>query len=206
MSLHVSVRLGVVLALFAVTAAAALMALGAAGAHAAVTCSRYAGPSGSDSAAGSKDPPLRSAQALVDSLASGETGCLRGGSYDGDVTIAHPGVTLTSYPGEWARIFGRFWVARTGTGSTVANLGLNGSPAHGTNDENLPSPTVNASNVTFRRNIVTNDHHAICFVLGSGWGSADGTVVRNNRIHDCGVLPAQNHHHGIYVEEPTDSQ
>jgi hypothetical protein len=54
---------------------------------------------------------------------------------------------------------------------------------------------------------VTNNHTAICFILGSDtYGRAVSTLIRYNRIHNCGVLPAANHDHGIYVEASDGAQ
>ena len=33
-----------------------------------------------------------------------------------------------------------------------------------------------------------------------------GDHIERNRIHDCGVLPAENHHHGIYIEASDDAR
>ena len=72
------------------------------GASAATTCDRVASPSGSDGGAGTLQSPYRSAQKLVDSLAAGQTGCLRAGTYTQLVLSFHHGgssgapVTLTS--------------------------------------------------------------------------------------------------------------
>ncbi|HEU0019697.1 MAG TPA: hypothetical protein VFQ14_05335, partial [Thermoleophilaceae bacterium] len=50
---------------------------------AASACSRVASPLGSDSGAGSEAQPFKTAQRLADSLAPGQVGCLRAGSYSG---------------------------------------------------------------------------------------------------------------------------
>jgi len=179
-----------------------LAAITAQQAPAAVSCDRVAAPSGSDSAVGTEQLPLKSAQALVTSLASGQTGCLRGGTYSQDqVKIATPGVTLASFPGERAKLVGRLWIANGANRVTVEGLNLDGR-----NSRNLPSPTVNASDSVFRDNDVTNGHTAICFNLGHpSYGRADRTTIASNRIHDCGALPATNHHHGIYVALANDT-
>ena len=79
---------------------------------------------------------------------------------------------------------------------TISRLNLDGR-----NAANLPSPTVNGDDVTFARNDVTTQHTTICFILGSDeFGRAVRTSIRSNRIHHCGELPPNNHHHGIYVE------
>lgn len=195
-------------------AAVAPVALGAAlafapAANADTTCTKFASTEGSNSAAGSVDAPFRTAQQLADSLSAGDTGCLRGGTYIEDLTMRIPGhegapVTITSYPGERAKLIGRLWIPRTGDYVTISNLDLNGSPKYGANDDNDPSPTINANNATFTGNDVTNDHTAICFLVGSSWGHAANAVIDGNRIHDCGKLPAANHEHGIYVEDSSD--
>jgi parallel beta helix pectate lyase-like protein len=187
--------------------AALAVALLPAGAGAAQSCDRYAAPGGSDSAPGTEAAPLRSAQELVDSLSPGQTGCLRAGDYDG-VDIRRGGrvgapITLRNYPGEKATVTGRFWVVRTAPYVVVEGLYLNGK-----NETDHPSPTINASDVTFRRNDVTNDHTAICFLIGSTgeWGRGDRAVIEDNRVHDCGVLPARGLNHGVYVEASTGSR
>jgi parallel beta-helix repeat protein len=190
-------------------AAATALTLSACAAHADnPTCDKVAAPTGSDSAAGTADAPYRTAQQLADGLQAGQTGCLRAGTYDEDLRVGHGGrdgapLTLRSYPGERARIVGRLWIARGSDYVTVASLDLSGVNPEYT----LPSPTVNAYNATFVDDDVSNNHTAICFVLGSSsYGRAKNTVIARNRIHDCGVLPAANHDHGIYVAEADDTK
>ena len=187
----------------AAAAAAALLAPASASASSGAHCDRIAAPNGSDSATGTEAAPLRSAQRLVDSLTSGQTGCLRSGSYDQSVTVRQAGITVRPYPGERATLKGRLWIAQGADSVTFEGLKLDGR-----NSGELPSPTVNADDATFRHNDVTNDHTAICFVVGSSesWGRARRTVIEANRIHHCGVMPAQNHDHGIYVEAADDTR
>ena len=135
--------------------------------------------------------------AFIAGLGPGETGCLRAGVHEVEriATIKAPDVTLTSFPGESATLAGRLWIRRGADRALVENLSLDGR-----NDEAKPSPTVNADRAVFRGNDVSNGHSAICFVIGDDtYGSADGTVIEGNRIHDCGRLPPANHDHGIYV-------
>ena len=157
--------------------------------------------------------PGASVQALVDSLLPGQTGCLRAGGYSQSVTITRGGVsgkpvTLRSYPGDKATIAGRLVVKKGADFVVVEDLWLDGR-----NSGNLPSPTVNGNDAVFRNNDVTNQHTAICFVLGASnvdssvtYGRALRPVIENNRIHNCGKLPAANHDHGIYVEGTDDAQ
>ena len=192
-------------------AAAALAALAAvsvvASSPAAVSCDRVAAPSGSDSAAGSATSPFRTAQKLAESLAAGQTGCLRAGQYEQDVKVTRGGssgspITLSSYPGERATLKGRLRITDSANFVTVESLDLDGRDAG-----NLPSPSVYGDDVVFRDNDVTDYHTGICFLLGSDqYGRAQRTTIERNRIHDCGVLPAQNHHHGIYIEASDDAR
>jgi parallel beta-helix repeat protein len=157
-----------------------------------------ASPAGSDTASGTVSAPFRTAQHLIDSLQSGQTGCLRDGAFTQDVKIDKPSVSLTSYPGETAKLTGRLYVTRNGDGVTVSNLHLDGRSSNPT----LPSPTVNGDDITFSGNDVTNTQ-GICFNIGSGYpryGRAQNVVIEDNRVHNCGNLPPTNHDHGIYVE------
>ena len=74
------------------TAAAAAVSLsaGAGPAAATVTCDKVAAIGGSDGAAGTVDAPFASASKLVASLASGQTGCLRDGTYTGELVGQDP--------------------------------------------------------------------------------------------------------------------
>ncbi|MGH2978049.1 MAG: right-handed parallel beta-helix repeat-containing protein, partial [Solirubrobacterales bacterium] len=196
-------RMAAVAAAIATTAVASV----ATSSPAAVSCDRVAAPSGSDSAAGSAASPYRTVQKLADSLAPGQTGCLRAGLYEQDVKVTRGGgpgspVTLTSHPGERATLKGRLRIADSANFVTVEALDLDGRDA-----SNLPSPSVYGDDVVFRDNDVTDHHTGICFLLGSDqYGRAKRTTIERNRIHDCGVLPAQNHHHGIYIEASDDAR
>jgi parallel beta-helix repeat protein len=187
------------------TVAAAFCLMGGTAA-AATTCNLFASPAGSDSASGTAAAPFRTAQQLVDSLTPGQVGCLEAGNYNEDVEFANGGsagapVTLTSSPGQTATLTGRLWIKHGADDVTVTGLNL-----VGVNSDNLPSPTINASGATFSYDDVTNNHTAICFVVGSDWGQATNTLITNDRIHDCGVLPAANHDHGIYVADAVNTR
>lgn len=190
---------------FAGIAAAASFAAFSGSASAATSCDLVAASNGSDSAAGTVDAPLKNVQTLVDSLGAGQTGCLRDGNYsdrDNEIEIDTPNVTLTSFPGERATVTGRVWISKTGDGVTISNLDLNGK-----NPTVLPSPTVNADDVVISDNDITNDDTAICVSLGSAdsYGRAARTLVEGNSIHNCGVMPATNQDHGIYVNSSDDA-
>jgi parallel beta-helix repeat protein len=144
----------------------------------------------------------RAVERFVNSLRPGQTGCLRRGTYLGDVAIWRSGVTLRSRPGEAARVVGRVWIKRRTRGVELRNLALDGR-----NSARLPSPTVNGVDARFVDLDVTNGHSGICFILGSvQYGRAEGTLIEGNRIHDCGRLPARNKEHGIYVSAADDTR
>jgi parallel beta-helix repeat protein len=169
---------------------------------AATNCNLWASPGGSDGGDGSQAAPFQTVQRLADALSAGQTGCLESGTYRGAVQFNRGGsagapLTLTAAPGAQARVVGRMWIPRGSDWITVRDLHLDG-----VNSDNLPSPTINSADDQFDGDDVTDDHTAICFLLGSDdYGRAANTVIDASHIHDCGVLPAQNHDHGIYVED-----
>ena len=161
-------------------------------------CDRYAAPGGSDSAPGSLAQPLRSVQSLIDALAPGQVGCLRAGTYsEGEpVKFRQRRTTLTAYPGERATVRGRIRVDSRADGTVIEGLSLDGR-----NPEDLHGPLIYADDVVLRGNDITNHHTAICVNVTreDGARAPRGVAIVGNRIHDCGVLPATNHHHGIYI-------
>jgi parallel beta-helix repeat protein len=165
------------------------------------TCTYYASPGGSDGNNGSSSAPFATVQKLADSLSAGQTGCLTSGRFVGDVSLRHGGrsgspITFTSadtsHP---ATVVGRIATFPGGDWITFTQLYLDG-----VNSGKLPSPTVGSDHVTFQNVDVTNDHTSICFdIIDSNWGTAHYTTIDSSKVHDCGVLPAQNGDHGIYV-------
>ena len=170
-------------------------------------CDRYASPIGRDSWPGTLRRPFRSVGRLQLSLRPGRVACLRRGSYSGDLTLRRGGrpgerAVLRAHRNERVTLAGRLWVARGADDLLISRLHLDGR-----NERRLPSPTVNADRVSFKRVEVTNHHTGICFVLGSRqYGAAEGTRIEASRIHDCGRLPATNHDHGFYVEEASGTR
>jgi parallel beta-helix repeat protein len=150
---------------------------------------------------------------LLKALGPGATGCLRAGRYDQNVTVLHGGtahapLVLRSFPHEVATIRGRLYVSRHASYTIFEYLALDGIDHGHACGFPCPSPSVNADHTTFSHDDVTDEHTAICFVLGDAngqYGSANHTVIEQNRIHDCGQLPPTNHEHGIYVENSIGS-
>jgi glycosyltransferase involved in cell wall biosynthesis len=174
-----------------ICALVALVFAGTASGAAVGSCAKVASPSGNDSAPGTAGRPYATAQRLVNALAPGETGCLRAGTYREDLTLATRGTGLTSYPGDQATLAGRLRV--TADQVTVERLTLDGR-----NARDLPSPTINADDVVFRRNDVSSRDSGICFILGS-LTEVRHPVIKRNRIHDCG-RPGGIPDHGIYMQ------
>jgi parallel beta-helix repeat protein len=146
-----------------------------------------------------------SVQLLLDSLSSGQVGCLRSGTYsdpDGSLTIKKSGVTLTSAPDSRAVLNARIYVPEGVNLVTVSYLKINGTP-------DKANVLIRGDYTKWLNNEVTNAHrHDSCFLVGSnynGQATASGTVIRNNSIHDCGKLPRTNLDHGIYVSDARDT-
>ena len=102
---------------------------------------------------------------------------------------------MRSYPGERATLLGRLVLNAAADRVTVEHLILSG-----TNPLLSPSPTIDSTGAVLRKNTITNHHTAVCVLLGDyAYGRAENVRIEGNVIHDCGVLPAANHDHGIYV-------
>lgn len=172
------------------------------------TCDRSVAPGGDDSGDGSTDRPFGTVQHLAESLEPGQTGCLASGDFTGELSIRRGGsadrpITLTAAPSATTRpvLRGRVLVDDSADHVVISGLTLNGR-----NPDKLPSPTVNGDDVVLRGNEITNDNSGICVNLGHPtYGAAVGTVIVNNRIHNCGEIPATNLEHGIYVGTARDT-
>jgi hypothetical protein len=167
------------------------------------SCELFASPSGSDAAAGTASAPVQTVSRLAQILRPGQVGCLRAGVYQGEgetykeLKISTPGITIGSAPGEVAQIDARIWIAQGADGVTFERLLMEGA-----NSKDLPSPTVNADDASFREDEVTNGHTTICFDLGNvTFGKAIGTVIEDSVVHACGEMPSTNQEHGIYLSD-----
>ena len=199
-----TLRRGVLLAL-------AMLALGASPVHGATDCSKFAAPSGSDSAAGTEAAPYRTAQRLADSLSAGQTGCLRGGSYTSSgsyvLSPAHGGkpgepIVIRSYPGERARLVGI-----TNLHDGVDNVALADLTFEGTGSSNTIK--IYAADTTIEGSEITNAWRGLsCMMLGSnsGAGQALRTTVRGNVFHACGAPANGNKDHGIYAANALEGE
>ncbi|MFN8152574.1 MAG: right-handed parallel beta-helix repeat-containing protein, partial [Solirubrobacterales bacterium] len=190
-------------------------------------CDLYAAVGGSDARGdGSRERPWEHVDFLVSEL-TGEpgraVGCLRSGTYtptsvdesggEPAMRFDAPGVTLTSLPGERARVVGRIFVSPTASGVTISNLdlatqsnlypGASCAPPCGNASFSIAAP-----GVTVAGNDISNDATDICLQLVRfGESAADGATVAANRIHDCGPIEPKrsNTAHAIYVNDSAGS-
>jgi hypothetical protein len=180
-----------------------------------VACDRFAAPDGSDSADGSESAPLDTVQALADSLAAGEIGCLREGVYvaesdddhDEVLTLDHGGedgspIVISGYPGERATLEGIVTVQEGADDVILNNLVIEGSGESNT-------VKVYSEDVVVENSEITNEGRGLsCMILGSndGDGQAVRTVVRGNVFRDCGSEDNDNKDHGIYASNVVDGE
>ena len=188
--------------------------LSAGPAAAAPRCAVVAAPNGSDRAAGTVSAPLRTAQAVIDRLGPGQTGCLRAGVYSGrddaNYYVArfnhggarHRPLTLRSYPGEHATLSGVIYVPQGSDDVTVSHLTVDDPSSYAYAGE--ITIQVDAKRTQFLRDTITNHAQKTCMLLGiQGWGRAIGTVVRNSVFHDCGDWNNGVLDHAIYSAHST---
>jgi hypothetical protein len=170
-----------ILSLAAVAAVAAI-APSAATAAAPTTCTKVAAPTGSDSAAGTEAAPFKTVQKLTKSLASGQTGCLRAGTYGGsDIFLDKPDTGLQSYPGERATLTTFLEVTSTAPRSRVSGLKIDT-----TGHSNSVGTKLQADDVVFSDNEVTKGGQGICVLAGT-YNPAQRIVIERNVIYNCGA-------------------
>jgi Ca2+-binding RTX toxin-like protein len=207
----------------ATTIAVATM-LGATGADAAVTCSKWAATTGSDANAGTQAAPYRSLGMLASSLAAGQTGCLPAGQTyyavagNGIVGTA-PGtavapVAITSDPTGRATVKGQLWLKPESHDVVLTGLDFKG----GYTETGAPLYTKGSHLILQgdRIGITDNDisdPRGICISAGRAHATdptvndvAEDLRVTGNRIHDCGMAldivwtDQDSGAHGIYLE------
>ncbi len=151
------------------------------------------GPQVPDECTGGVLEPGGRLQRFADSLAPGETGCLRSATYRGGVDLRAARVTLRSAPGKRATIKGgQVRISPMATGARLLGLRL---------VTNQFSPLIYASRAVIADNTITNHHTEICLHVDRYPGTPipNGIVIQRNRIHHCGLMPPANHDHGIYI-------
>jgi hypothetical protein len=184
-----------------------------------VVCSLFASPGGSDvSGDGSVGSPFASVAKLDQSLAPGQTGCLRQGSYGGvgswhDLSAngtSSARITISSYPGETATIDG--WVDLEGADTTLENVRIDGS-----NTRYAGPNACGQTNVSQSLTIGAPDdilqyvdyYQSVTALRGNAigvgfWGNADNTIIRYDKIHDVGSC--RGYDHLIYLSHGNNVQ
>ncbi len=173
-------------------------------------CDRLASPAGSDdSGDGGRSRPYRTLTRLDASLAPGQTGCLRSGTYgglDATHTLSRDGsptapITVTAYPKEQPTVVG--WVDIEASYTVLSGLQIDGSNRLYVPER--PDPTcahrvsrgltINGTHDVFEHNDFSQ---SAATLRGNGIGvgfnrAADETTLRYNRIHDVGGCRAFDH-------------
>ena len=193
---------GCALAVFVLSAAGGGTLNAPAATTSATSCSKYASPWGSNAWPGTERQPFATVQYLVDHLSPGQTGCLFGGSYIGNLSTAAAGVTVKSLPQQRARLFGYVWLRAGANDFTLDGLDIDG------HDVSPPPVQVNADRVTLSRLDITNrnkagaSYNGMCVLAGPNFEGRPENVARDltiraSRIHNCGD---DAHEHAIYLE------
>jgi parallel beta helix pectate lyase-like protein len=136
---------------------------------------------------------------FVNSLASGQRGCLQG-TFTENVTVTKAGVTLQSAPGTTAAICGYVTIEDSADDVTLRGLRIDGSCA----GSSYNTIYLRGERTLLENNDIINGHKGqSCLLIGqspTGW-QADNVTIRGNRIHQCGTDPTRDQ--GIYVHETT---
>jgi hypothetical protein len=135
---------------------------------------------------------------LVTSLAPGQVGCLRKGTYLGPLTFVRGGeprrpIVFRSFPGERATVRGYVYVPDSSNFVRISDLAVDGSTTQ------QQTVQIFGDDVTLSNVDVTNRNQGgSCIHLGDhDFGFALRTIVRESRVHDCGETAGQDH--GIYL-------
>jgi len=189
-----------------------------------VTCDKVASPSGSDSNAGTLASPYLTVQHLSDSLTASQTGCVRAGNYNvggGSISFSTANVTITGYPGDATPVLHGFpWMRANGVTLSYVKVDLddasdpwsalcNGNSALGGGAVVTFDLLIDASNVTISHDNIYVDPSIATIHRGLGIGNgfsnaASGVVISDNRIHDVGFCPVEEH--GVYLDNTTSDQ
>jgi parallel beta-helix repeat protein len=134
----------------------------------------YASPSGSDSAGGTLNAPFASLSKAVSAAKAGDTIILRDGTYNGNVTINKPNITLQGYVGEDAKI-----TSPTSNSSVFFGLDL-GTEASGTVLRNLDISGGYYYALKTETTRSYDDTNAI-------YHGASNILIENVKLHDSGT-------------------
>jgi Right handed beta helix region len=169
--------------------------------QAATSCTRYASTSGSDSSPGTSSAPFGTVQTLVSSLDAGQTGCLIGGTYNGNVSFSSGGrserarLTLKTAPGSsQATVHGIIEIKPSADYVTLDNLHVDAANASQVTAVQLLGDHERLTN----SNITGANQDRIGVQIGFQ-RQTKGVEIVHNRIHNFGI-PTTQLDHGIYVD------
>ncbi len=146
------------------------------------TCTKFAAPTGSDSAAGTEAAPYKTVQKLTRSIAAGQAGCLRSGTYGGaDIYLDKPDTALQSYPGERATLTAFLEVTPAAPRSRVSGLKIDT-----TGSSNTVGTKIQADDAVFSDNVVTKGGEGICVLAGT-YNAAQRVIIERNEMYNCGA-------------------
>jgi hypothetical protein len=169
--------------------------------QAATSCTTYASTSGSDSSSGRSSAPFATVQKLVSSLDAGQTGCLLGGTYNGNVSFSSGGrsertrVTLRTAPGSSrATVHGIIEVEPTANYVTLDNLRVDAA-----NASQVTAVQLLGDHERLTNSDVTGANQDRIGVQTGFQRQTKGIEIDHNRIHNFGITTTQLDH-GIYVD------
>jgi hypothetical protein len=168
-------------------------------------CAKFAAENGSDSNRGTWRAPFRTAQRLLSSLRSGQTGCLRAGTYTTSrrfvLDFSRSNVAVMSSPGERAVVQGTVVVRNGADGVRLARVTVEG-------DGGANTIQVYGADFVLEDSDITNAWRGrSCLILGdSSAGTAVRPLIRRNRFHECGSLANGNQDHAIYASKVVDGR
>lgn len=172
---------------------------GAAQASRASTCTKYAAPNGRNSNRGSALRPYRTVQYLVNSLRRGQVGCLKRGTYVGDVSFYRGGVTLRSVAAARARIRGYLRITDAANHVTVSRIAIDGHNAGPITVHVYGDYAVLTRLEVTNRHKLNGTYRGSCILLGQITMPTFHPLISRSRIHACGGGNG-GHDHGIYAE------
>jgi hypothetical protein len=162
------------------------------------TCSKFASPG------------QGTAQALLNSLAPAQVGCLRGGTYTATgsyvLDFSSRAVTISSYPGERAVLVGVMVFRNGASGSKLSRVAVEGTG--GPTGRSNTIQILGAADVVIEDSDITNRWRGrSCLIIGDGSApAAVRPVIRRNRFHECGSLANGNQDHAIYAANVVDGK
>jgi fibronectin type 3 domain-containing protein len=147
-------------------------------------------------------------QSAMQTMAPGQTLCLHGGTYSGNVAVTVPAGTSTSpiimkaYPGERPIIQGLFWITSP-TYWTFDGINVTWNSSTSTAGDHMLKLT-NGHDWTWENSEVWGAHSfADMLVAGTTSGQPYNWQVTNNCIHDTYPTNSTNEDHNIYANTGT---